>query len=251
MRATRYDRYRRAQNADHFAHNSPFSAFFAEVVCTLGMTPPRTVISPPPKGVCTTSMEGTARPAGPGYGTHGLRCPWAAAGPGRASRRRTQPHTATQAPPVWKVRRARLRCPWAAAGPGQASRRRAQPRTATQAPPVWRVPEGTEGTGGLRADAPIRICHRAPLGREAGYPGGGTHAVGPGRASHSDTSAAGVEGAGGHGGPGCGARGRRRGLAGLRDDAPSHAQRHKRRRCGGRRRVRRARAGFEIDHSEP
>ena len=221
MRATRYDRYRRAQNADHFAHNSPFSAFFAEVVCTLGMTPPRAVISPPPKGVCTTSMEGTARPAGPGYGTRRRRCPWAAAGPGRASRRRTQPHTATQAPPV------------------------------------WRVPEGPEGTGGLRADAPIRICHRAPLGREAGYPGGGTHTVGPGRASHSDTSAAGVEGAGGPGcgargrggawpgfetthpathsdtsaagvegagGPGCGARGRRRGLAGLRGDAPSEAR---------------------------
>ena len=30
-----------------------------------------------------------------------------------------------------------------------------------------------------------------------------------------------------------------------------HTQRHKRRRCGGCRRVRRARAGFEIDHSEP
>ena len=74
--------------------------------------------------------------------------------------------------------------------------------TATQAPPVRRAPEGTEGTGALRADAPIRTYHRAPLGREAGYPGGGTHAVGPGRASHSDTSAAGVEGAGGHGGHG-------------------------------------------------
>ena len=189
-------------------------------------------------------MEGTARPAGPGYGTRRLRCPWAAARPGRASRRRTQPHTATQAPPV------------------------------------RRAPEGTEGTGALRADTPIRICHRAPLGREAGYPGGGTHAVGPGRASHSDTSAAGMEGAdrtrglrcqaagpvgggrawpgfetthpathsdtsaagaegaGGHGGPGGGARGRRRGLAGLRDDAPSHTQRHKRRRCGGCRRAR-------------
>ena len=44
---------------------------------------------------------------------------------------------------------------------------------------------------------------------------------------------------------GCGARGRRRGLAGLRGDAPSHTQRHKRRRCGGRRRARRARARFE------
>ena len=34
----------------------------------------------------------------------------------------------------------------------------------------------------------------------------------------------GVEGAGGSGGPGCGARGRWRGLAGLRDDAPSEAR---------------------------
>ena len=31
---------------------------------------------------------------------------------------------------------------------------------------------------------------------------------------------------------------------------PVKSQRHKHRRCGGRRRVRRARAGFEIDHSE-
>ena len=206
MRATRYDRYRRAQNADHFAHNSPFSAFFAEVVCTLGMTPPRTAISPPPKGVCTTSMESTARPAGPGCGTRGLRCPWAAAGPGRAShsdtsaagaegaggpgcgahgRRRGLAELRDDAPShaqrhkhrryggCRRARRARLRCPWAG-----------------------------RGLAGLRDDAPIRICHRAPLGREAGDPGGGTHAVGPGRASHSDTSAAGVEGAGGHGGPG-------------------------------------------------
>ena len=52
-------------------------------------------------------------------------------------------------------------------------------------------------------------------------------------------------------GPGCGGRGRWRGLAGLRDDAPSHTSATRRRRCGGRRRVRRARAGFEIDHSEP
>ena len=94
--------------------------------------------------------------------------------------------------------------------------------TATQAPPVWRVPEG-----------------------QAAVPVGGAE---PGRTSHSNTSAAGAEGAGG---PGCGARGRRQGLAGLRDDAPSHTQRHKRRRCDGRRRARRARAGFEIDHSEP
>ena len=41
-----------------------------------------------------------------------------------------------------------------------------------------------------------------------------------------------------------------RGLAGLRDDAPGHTPATRRRRCGGRRRDRRARAGFDIDHSE-
>ena len=46
------------------------------------------------------------------------------------------------------------RCRWAA-GPGRTSRRRTQPRTATQVPPVWRAPEGPEGTGGLR-DRPLR-----------------------------------------------------------------------------------------------
>ena len=52
-------------------------------------------------------------------------------------------------------------------------------------------------------------------------------------------------------GPGRGAGGRRQSLAGLRDDAPSHRSATMRHCCGGRRRVRRARAGFEIDHSEP
>ena len=51
---------------------------------------------------------------------------------------------------------------------------------------------------------------------------------------------AGVEGAGGTRGPGCGARGRWRGLAGLRADAPSHTSATRRRWCGGRRRIRRA-----------
>ena len=36
-----------------------------------------------------------------------------------------------------------------------------------------------------------------------------------------------------------------RGLAGLRDDAPGHTPAARRRQCGGRRRDRRARAGFE------
>ena len=48
--------------------------------------------------------------------------------------------------------------------------------------------------------------------------------AGCGASKHNSTpGTAGVEGAGG---PGCGARGRRRGLAGLRDNARSHTQQH-------------------------
>ena len=124
------------------------------------------------------------------------------------------------------------RCRWAA-GPGRTTSRRAErssrrgrltggsPPTGThsdQAPQVWRAPEGPEGTGGLRDNAPRHTpaCQSPPMWR----------------------------GVGGTGGPGCGARGRRRGL----DGTTQHRRRHRR---GGRRRVRRARAGFEIDHSEP
>ena len=54
-------------------------------------------------------------------------------------------------------RRARLQCPWAAAGPGQALSRRTQPHASDTAPPVWRAPEGPEGTGGLRGAAPNEV----------------------------------------------------------------------------------------------
>ena len=43
-------RHRCAQNADHFAHNTTFSAYFAEVVCTLGTMLPQAAVSPPPIG---------------------------------------------------------------------------------------------------------------------------------------------------------------------------------------------------------
>ena len=42
--------HRRAQNADHLAHNTPFSAFFTKVVCDLGATPPQVAASPSPIG---------------------------------------------------------------------------------------------------------------------------------------------------------------------------------------------------------
>ena len=48
---------------------------------------------------------------------------------------------------------ARLLCPWATR-PGRASRRRTEPHISDQAPPVWRAPEGT---GGLR-HRPLRAA---------------------------------------------------------------------------------------------
>ena len=61
MRTTHHGRHRFAQNADHFAHNSPFSAFFTEVVCTLRTTPPRTAASLPANGGNCTNRGATRR----------------------------------------------------------------------------------------------------------------------------------------------------------------------------------------------
>ena len=139
--------------------------------------------------------------------------------PPRGMRRQGQiKHTHTRPRPIGGHRvacGAWPRCRSAAAGPGQAH--------AHQATPDWRPSRSLRGLaavpeGGGRA----RIRTHARL-EPAAWPAG----------------------------PGRGAGGRRQGLAGLRDDAPGHTPAARRRRCGGRRRDRRARAGFEIDHSEP
>ena len=57
MRTTHHVRDSFAHNADHLAHDTPLSAFVAEVVCTSGATPPRTATSPPRT---TTSPPRTA-----------------------------------------------------------------------------------------------------------------------------------------------------------------------------------------------
>ena len=49
------------------------------------------------------------------------------------------------------------RCRWAVVGPGRASRRHIEPDNSDPAPLVWRVPEGPEGTGGLRGAAPNEV----------------------------------------------------------------------------------------------
>ena len=63
-----------------------------------------------------------------------------------------------------------LRCPWAVAGPGRASSRRAELPNSDPAPLVWRAPEGPEGlvavpVGGGRARAGLEIDHSEPQAR--------------------------------------------------------------------------------------
>ena len=86
------------------------------------------------------------------------RCPWAAAGPGRASRRHTSTRQHTRSHWCGGRRRGLPRCRWAAAGPGRASRRRAErssrrgrlaggpPPTGTQSSPAHRTARAAPGT---------------------------------------------------------------------------------------------------------
>ena len=79
--------------------------------------------------------------------------------------------------------------------------------------------------GGRRRDRRARAGFDAGSGRGAGRRRRGLVGLrGNAPRNISHEGPTGVEGAGGSGGPGCGARGRRRGLAGLRDDAPSEAR---------------------------
>ena len=72
----------------------------------------------------TVSDNRPSWPTGPGCGARGrLR------GPARQRANAPNHTSAHQAPPVWRAPegwKGRLRCPWAAAGPGRASRRRAE-----------------------------------------------------------------------------------------------------------------------------
>ena len=120
-----------------------------------------------PQACAPTTCHG----AGAQYqGRAWLRCSWAAAGPGRASRRRAEPHV-ERAPPVWRASEGSAavpvcggawpRCRWAAAGPGRASRRRAEqssrrgrlaggpPPIGTHSGPAHQVrPHGARNTSG-------------------------------------------------------------------------------------------------------
>ena len=113
---------------------------------------------------------------------------------------------------------------------------------AHQAPPVWRAPEGLEdltaaqvGGGGAcqhTNDKPDRSGAPRGLRGLAAVPVGGGRAWPGFEIDHSEHSSRHGRRAGGaphrrcgeHRGPGRGAGGRRQGLAGLRDDAPSAAR---------------------------
>ena len=85
---------------------------------------------------------------------------------------------------TWNTSEARLRCPWAAAGPGRASRRHAERssqrgRLADGPPPTG---TGTPSSPAQQAGGPIHINHHDPTGVE-GTGGTGGH----GRASRRGT----------------------------------------------------------------
>ena len=137
--------HRRAQNADHLAHNTPFSAFFTKVVCDLGATPPQVAASPSPIGGIALHEPPTRR-------RHAARRLRVVQNP---HDRRRGGH--------WRSRRARVA---ARRGPGCGTRGRRQ------------------GLAGQRADAPSEArgaddsrAGRRPRAHKAARPG--TTARGP------------------------------------------------------------------------
>ena len=107
-------------------------------------------------------VEAATGPAGPGLGAGGRRQGQG----GLSGRAKLRPVGGCRgACGAWP------RCRRAAAGPGRASRRRAKRTISNQAPSVWRPPRGLQGLAGLRDDAPSEA--RGADGERAGRPRGG------------------------------------------------------------------------------
>ena len=151
-----------------------------------------------------------------------MRYPWPVAGPGRATRGRPTLQTSSNHHVLNRLTKTPVTnvvnpSPKTTIISEKALRlttfvtTRPQPHSSDTAPPVWREPEGPEGQTAV------------PVG------GGGAWPDDQWAADVTNVSTpgpTGVEGAGGTGGPDCSARGRRRGLAGQRADAPSHTSVH-------------------------
>ncbi len=110
-----------------------------------------------------------------------MRYPWAVAGPGRASSRRTEQHQQPDA--------AGMEGAGGTGGHGRASRRSTGGRRQslagqhTDTPTDWRPPRGLRGLAGLRADAPSEA--RGADGERAGRPRGGRRSVGATSTPHT------------------------------------------------------------------
>ena len=168
-----------AQNADHLAHNSLFSAFFTEVVCTLSAAPPRTATSLPQNGGNDVIRAATRRrhaasqllmlhppPAGQignqrrAYSPRLVpNCGAGGRGQDLAGLQNDADHPpAHQAPPFVEGTarpaepgRGAGGCRWAAAGHSRALKRRRSP-PAHQAPPVWRATRELRDKRGLAVE---------------------------------------------------------------------------------------------------
>ena len=112
VRIPHHARGRIRQNVDSFSHNRLSSPFFTQWVCTLVATPPQTTPTP----TKTT-------PAPPPIGGN---CIIRAATRRRYTASQLLMLQNPHWPPAWRAQRDRwawLRCPWAVAGPGRASSR--------------------------------------------------------------------------------------------------------------------------------
>ena len=161
-------------------------------------TPPATLQRHSAAGV-----EGAGGTGGPDCSARGRRRSLAGrpVGGRRYKRQHTRSHWCGG---LRRDRRARLQCPWAAAGPGRTTSRRTEPHVSTPGPTGVEGAGGScRGAGGRRRDLPR--CRWAPEGPAAVPVGGGgawpgfepTHP-----ATRQRPGPTGVEGAGGSGGHG-------------------------------------------------
>jgi len=211
-----------AQIADHLAQNTPNSLNFTEVVCTLGAPIPN-----------TANMETSARPTGL------PQCPRAATGPGQTSETTHRTTRQQPAPPAWRTPKDPEGQTAVPVGGGKACKTTNQhrPPISTQTPQVWGAPEGPEGTGG-RARRHLEYQRgkaAVPVGGGRAWPGFETTR----RAKLAARTARGRAAAHGH------RHTKQPGSASGRADPHQSPRPH---RCGGHRRDRRARAGFEARH---
>ena len=212
-----------AQIADHLAQNTPNSLNFTEVVCTLGASIPN-----------TANVETAARPTGL------PQCPWVTE-PGRTSE---TTHRTTRQQPAPPASRAPEDPEGQTAVPVGGGR--AWPcfetthRTAsiTTTPQVWGAPEGLAAVpvGGGRAWPGFETTRRAKLAARTARGRAAAHGH---RHTKQPDPASGRAAAHGH------RHTKQPGSASGRADPHQSPRPH---RCGGHRRDRRARAGFEARH---